>query len=462
MFRHPLTRSSAGRSLIELILVVGLIAILLGLTLSGAHKAHQAYTRTEQSAGRPRPNIVIILTDDQGYHDVGFHGLQGIPTPHMDSLARDGVRCSAGYVTCSVCSPSRAGLLTGRYQTRFGHENLPPPNNPQAGLPVGEITLASLLRDAGYHTAVIGKWHLGVNPTLFHPNLRGFDRFFGFLDAQHDYINYGGPDPIQRNGQPVPQGGFLTYALTNQAVSFIHRHADEPFFLYLTYNSVHVPNQAPQDYLDLFPNISDPLRRGYAARLSSMDDGIGLVLDTLRQLHLDRDTLVFFLTDNGGPLTMLGPNGADNTPLGGEKNTLYEGGIRVPFVVRWKGRLPHGTVYDHPVISLDIFATALAAARVHPPSDRVYDGVNLLPHLRGEERGRPHEMLFWRQYGGQNLAVRGPRYKLVRNNNGPLQLFDLQHDIGESNDLAGQLPNEMTRLQQAYAGWEAQMIPPLW
>jgi arylsulfatase A-like enzyme len=223
-----------------------------------------------------------------------------------------------------------------------------------------------------------------------------------------------------------------------------------------------VPNQAPQEYLDQFASITDPLRRGYAAKLSSMDDGIGRVLDTLRRLNLDRDTLVFFLTDNGGPITMLGPNGADNTPLHGEKNTLYEGGIRVPFVVRWTGRLPRGGVYDHPVISLDIFATALAAAGVRPPHDRVYDGVNLLPHLRGEERGRPHEMLYWRQFGGQNLAVRGPRYKLVRDNNGPLQLFDLTHDLSESNDLAGRLPNEVARLRSAYQQWSSQMIPPLW
>jgi arylsulfatase A-like enzyme len=412
------------------------------------------------------PNILIILTDDQGYHDVGFHGVTDIPTPNIDSLAQNGVQCSNAYITCSVCSPSRAGLLTGRYQNRFGHENLPPPNAPNAGLPVGELTLGDLLGNVGYQTGAVGKWHLGVNSQLFHPNIRGFSQFFGFLDAQHDYFNYGGPDPIQYNGTPVPPGPYLTTAFTSQAVSFIQQNADVPFFLYLAFNSVHAPNQAPQSYLDRFANIADPLRQGYAAKLSAMDDGIGQVLDTLRELNLEQNTLIFFSTDNGGPLTNLfpysTPNGANDSPLRGQKGQLYEGGIRTPFVVQWKGHLPGGTTYDYPVISLDIVATAMAAAGATLPNDRVYDGVNLLPYLSGANTDPPHQMLFWRQGGGTDFAARDLRYKLVQEQNGPLQLFDLQEDGSETNDLAPGQPNKVARLLRAYMLWQSQMVPPLW
>jgi arylsulfatase A-like enzyme len=462
MLRYTGFRRTAARSLLELVIAVGILGLLLGLMVSVLHRAYHAASRLEQALGRKQPNILIILTDDQGYHDVGFHGVTDIPTPHLDSLARNGVQCSNAYVTCSVCSPSRAGLLTGRYQNRFGHENLPPPGNPNAGLPVQEITLATLLQSAGYQTAALGKWHLGTNSALFHPNLRGFQSFFGFLDAQHDYFNYGGPDPIQDNGQPVQGNQYLTQAITARAVSFIESHVEDPFFLYLAYNSPHAPNQAPQEYLDRFAYIQNPLRRGYAAKLSAMDDGIGQILQTLRQHHLERDTLIFYLTDNGGPLTQLGPNGADNTPLVGEKTQLYEGGIRVPFVVQWKGHLPRGTTYDFPVIALDIFPTALAAAGVEVPKDRVYDGVNLVPYLSGENPDPPHDMLFWRQGGGRDFAARGLQYKVVRHNNGPVQLFDLQSKAGETQDLAAERPRVLARLLRAYQEWNSQMIAPLW
>src|SRR5262249_54498807 len=207
------------------------------------------------------------------------------------------------------------------------------------------------------------------------------------------------------------------------AVQFIWQNRNQPFFLYMVDNAVHFPNEAPQSYLDQFPNITDPLRKGYAAKTAAMDDGIGAVLSTLKVLGLEEDTLVFYLTDNGGPLTQLGPNGANNYPLRGEKTQLYEGGIRVPFAVQWKGVLPEGVTYDYPVISLDLFATAAAVAGAPLPK-RVYDGVNLLPYLTGENPDAPHHLLFWRQGGGQQYAVRDLRYKLVFQDGG-LHLFDL-------------------------------------
>ena len=459
---HAGPRRVAAKTLLELVVVLGIIGVLLGLLVPVLHKAYQAATRLEQAAGRRKPNILIIITDDQGYHDVGFHGLKDFSTPHLDSLARNGVVCTQAYVTGSVCAPSRAGLMTGRYQNRFGFESLPPPGNPNAGLPEEEITLASLLRKAGYKTGAVGKWHLGRNAARFHPNLRGFRQFFGFLDAQHDYFNYGGPDPIQHNGEPVTGTEYLTHAFTRQAVSFIDRHADDPFFLYLAYNAPHTPSQAPQEYLDRFQHIEDPRRRSYAAMMTALDDGVGEVLRALHRQHVDRDTLIFYLSDHGGPLTRLGPNGADNTPLFGEKTQLYEGGVRVPFVVQWRRRLPRRETFDSPVIALDIFATAAAAAGVELPGDRVYDGVNLLPHLSGDNRDPPHDLLFWRQGGGRDFAARGSRYKIVRHNNGPVQLFDLRNDPGETTDLAAERPRDAARLLGAYQRWDAQMVPPLW
>lgn len=428
------------------------------LPAASAPRARAAKLRRQVPGAKP--NIVIILSDDQGYHDPGFQGGTDIPTPHMDSIAGNGVRCTNGYVTGSVCSPSRAGLLTGRYQTRFGHENLPPPFNPDDGLPLTEITLASLLKDAGYRTAAVGKWHLGFGAP-FHPNQRGFDEFIGFLDAQHDYFNYGGMDPIQHNGTAVTKPEYLTNLFTHAAVRFIERHSSQPFFLYMVDNAVHAPNQAPQEYLDRFPDITDPLRKGYAAKTSALDDGIGKVLQTLRRLGLEENTLVFYLTDNGGPLTQLGPNGADNYPLRGEKGQLYEGGIRVPFALQWKGVIPEGVVYEQPVISLDMFATAVAAAGAQLPQDRVYDGVNLLPYLRGETEEAPHRWLYWRQGGGQQYAVRDHRYKLVFQD-GALQLFDLRNDVSETTDLAAQKPQRAARLARVFARYNHQMVPPLW
>jgi arylsulfatase A-like enzyme len=448
-----------------------LFALVTALALAGSGDLcpASAAPRLKHSG---RPNILVILTDDQGYHDVGFQGCTDIPTPNIDRLARRGVICSNGYVAACVCSPSRAGILTGRYPQRFGHDSNPPwcPDDPTIGLDLSQVTLADTMNAAGYVTGHVGKWHLGASAPYL-PQQRGFDEHFGFLGADHDYFRTSDSNaveklaPILDNGRVVGQDEitYLTNDLHDQAIDFIERHVDERWFLYLAYNSVHVPQEAPQEYLDRFPDLTGA-RQVYAAKLSAMDDSIGGILDLLDYLGLTEDTLIFFLTDNGGPVSSASANGADNTPLRGEKLTMWEGGIRVPFAVSWPGHLPAGATYDQPVIALDLFPTAAAAAGAALPPD--IDGVNLLPFLAGEDPDPPHAQLFWRQKkdAGVTWAVRQGRYKLVKPTMDipQAQLYDLDTDISETTDLAAQMPDLVQELQQAYDAWNAQNEDPRW
>jgi len=408
-----------------------------------------------------KPNIVLIISDDMGYADIGCHGCKDIPTPNIDTVARNGVRFTNGYVSCPVCSPTRAGLITGRYQQRFGHEfnTGPPPGGlrEHVGLPLTEATMADVLKPAGYVTGAVGKWHLGLSKH-FHPLERGFDEFFGFLHGGHSYIDpgLGTFNPILRGTEPVDEKEYLTDAFSREAVAFVERHHDEPFFLYLAYNAVHTPMQAPQRYQESFKNITEPKRRIYAGMLTAMDEGIGKLLTKLRELGLEEDTLLFFVNDNGGPTPA---NGSRNDPLRATKGTMYEGGIRVPFMVQWPRRLKAGSVYDHPVIALDILPTAAAAVGAGLPGDRKLDGVNLLPCLTGKKKKPPHETLFWRN--GQNHAVRKGNWKLVKMRD-QIGLFDLSSDIGESRDLKEQRPDVLKQMQDAYERWNSQMVEPVW
>jgi len=404
---------------------------------------------------------VVIVGDDMGYADVGCQGCKDIPTPSIDSIAKNGIRFSNGYVSCPVCSPTRAGLSTGRYQQRFGHEynTGPPPGGLQehVGLPLSEVTIANVLKSAGYVTGAVGKWHLGMAPH-FHPLKRGYDEFFGFLHGGHSYLDpgLGTFNPILRGTEPVDEKEYLTDAFSREAVAFIERHAREPFFLYLAYNAVHTPMQAPERYQNSFQRIADPKRRTYAGMMTAMDEGIGKVLVKLRDLGIEKDTLLFFFSDNGGPTQA---NGSDNTPLRGTKGMMYEGGIRVPFLVQWPGRLKAGQVCDHPVIALDVLPTAAAAGGAELPKDRPIDGVNLLPYLTGQKQGTPHEMLFWRS--GGNHAVRKGDWKLVTMA-GATGLYDLAADIGESKDRRQDKPKVFSELKQEFERWDAQMVKPLW
>ncbi|MCX7887533.1 MAG: sulfatase-like hydrolase/transferase [Verrucomicrobiae bacterium] len=410
-----------------------------------------------------KPNILFILADDLGYADVGFHGCKDIPTPNLDALAAAGVRFTQGYVSGPYCSPTRAGLMTGRYQTRFGHEFNPPGTQ---GLPLTEITVADRLRAAGYVTGLIGKWHLGSAPSL-HPQRRGFDEFFGFLGGAHSYFDHSG---ILRGAEPIPDMDYTTDAFAREAVAFIERHKTKPWFLFLSFNAVHTPMHATEDRLAKFAHITDNQRRTYAAMTLAMDEAIGKVWKTLTTHKLDENTFVFFASDNGGP-TMPGTtrNGARNDPLRGSKRTTLEGGIRVPFFFTWKARIKPGT-YDHPVIILDAAATALAAAGAK--SDNL-DGVNLLPFLNGEKTTPPHDALYWRF--GDQMAIRAVDYKLVRYDTNadspaaaknqrvsPPKLYDLRRDVGETKDLASAMPEKVKELQAKWDEWNRSNIPPLW
>ena len=444
---------------------VVLLAWALGLALASV-----ATAQTRQ------PNIVLIVGDDMGYADIGVHGSKDIPTPNIDALAKAGIRFTDAYVSGPHCSPTRAGLLTGRYQQRFGHEsNAGAGAGPNAGLPSSETTIGDRLRAAGYRTALFGKWHLGATERL-HPLSRGFDEFYGFLGGDHSYFESSpaGGNPLYDGRQPVEAGGYLTEVLTDRAVEFIKREKSRPFFLYLAYNAVHTPMHAPEKYLARFKGIADEPRRTYAAMMSAMDDGIGRTLEALRAEGLEEDTLIFFLSDNGGPI-MAGTtiNGATNTPLRGSKRQTWEGGIRVPFMIRWKGRLPEGKTDSRPIIQLDVLPTALAAAGVEPTADWSLDGVNLLPYLTGKLQGSPHQALYWRMFA--HMAIRKGSWKLVKTTEGPLlnadtttpdlsgaQLFDLANDIGEQHDLAATHPERVKELADDWLRWNKQLAKPLW
>jgi arylsulfatase A-like enzyme len=406
-----------------------------------------------------KPNVVVIVGDDMGYADIGCHGCKDIPTPHLDSLAKNGVRCTSGYVSGPYCSPTRAGLLTGRYQTRFGHEFNPGPpgqgQNDAKGLSLKETTFADRMKAAGYATGAVGKWHLGGDPA-FHPAKRGFDEYFGFLGGAHPYFADKGA-PIYRGTAVVDEKEYLTDAFGREAVAFIDRHQAKPFFLYLAFNAVHTPMQAADKYLKRFPDIKEKNRQTYAAMMSAMDDAIGRVLAKLRDAKLEQDTLIFFVSDNGGPPV----NASSNAPLNGRKATTWEGGVRVPFLVQWKGRLPGGLVYEQPVIQLDILPTALAAAGMAPPSDAKFDGVDLLPYLEGKRGGSPHEALFWRF--GPQTAVRMGDWKLTEaTGSGGKKLFNLKDDIGETKDLSAAHPEKVKELQAAWDAWNKNNVPATW
>lgn len=425
--------------------------------------------------GERPPNLIVIMTDDQGYADVGFNGCKDIPTPHIDSIAANGVRFTDGYVSYAVCSPSRAGFLTGRYQQRFGHERNPQwsPNNRQSGLPLSETTLADALGKAGYQTGLIGKWHLGCHPDL-HPLKRGFHEFFGHLGGGHRYFpeeltlkntNQAKDEGdsyrlwILRDDTPVRTTKYLTDEFSDEAARFIEKHKARPFFLYLAYNAPHSPLQASEKYLARFPNIQNEKRRTYAAMVSAVDDGVGQVLDALRKHGLEENTMIVFLSDNGGPTD---DNASDNRPLRGTKGTPWEGGIRVPFAMQWPKRIPKGLVYRNPVISLDIFATIAGQADIPPNPERPLDGVNLIPFLNGKKTSAPHDAIFLRMFDKGAYAVRSGNLKLViEAKKSDATLYDLSKDIGEKSNLATSRAEDLEALDKKRVEWDAQLIPPV-
>jgi arylsulfatase A-like enzyme len=340
------------------------------------------------------------------------------------------------------------------------------------GIPLEEKNMAEVLGEAGYTSAIIGKWHMGSHP-VNHPLNRGFDHFFGFLSGGHNYfphqLTLDGLNEVTRqwewyrtrimhDHERIDIDDYLTDELTDAATAFIDRQTEsgEPFFLYLAYNAPHTPLQATEKYLSRFPEIKDPKRRTYAAMVSAVDDGVGRVLDTLRNQGIEEETIVVFLSDNGGATN----NASNNSPLRGYKSTLWEGGLRVPFALQWKGSIPAGIVYDHPVISLDIMATITDLAKVESAPERPLDGVNLVPYLTGEKEGPPHAVLFWRKWEQDGMAIRAGDMKLV--SNGQRQqnntaLYNLSRDIRESSDRKESSPMEASALLKEWESWNAQL-----
>jgi arylsulfatase A-like enzyme len=434
---------------------------ILLLLLSGA----LVWAAPGQAAGT-KPNIIVILADDLGYADIGAHGCTDIPTPHIDSLAKNGVRFTTAYANGSFCTPTRAALISCRYQHRYGIEDLGGP------LPAQANTLPQRLRAAGYKTGMVGKWHLG-DKSGFTPVDRGFDQFFGFLGGGHQYIiqpegkgEYNAP--ILRDREPVNEQRYLTDAFGEEAAAFVasQRGASKPFFLYLAFNAVHTPLQTIEKYSLRFPDIADPRRRTYAAMLSAMDDAIGLVYQELDRIGQRENTLIVFSSDNGGPTTRNAVNGSRNTPLRGSKCETFEGGIRVPLLMQWPGKIQPASTYAQPVISFDISATALALADADASA---IDGVDLLPFVNEQKSGAPHESLFWRSRTmSDNYAARQGDWKFVHStagdaNPGPNQtpaqdmLFKLASDIGEQHDLAAKHPAKLAELRKLYESWSAEV-----
>jgi arylsulfatase A-like enzyme len=398
-----------------------------------------------------RPNIVLILADDLGYSEVGALHQPDTATPNIDAIAQAGVVATSGYVSAPVCAPSRAGILTGRYQQSFGiYHNPPPGSDPRrasGGLPPDVATIAERLRALGYATGMAGKWHVGYRPDQ-HPMRRGFDEFFGAIDSSPPYQGERPGNPVLRGFTPEPQSDYLTDVFAREAVSFIGRHANEPFFLYLPFTAIHAPLQARPDKLERFAQIRDKTRRTIAAMLSSLDDAVGSVTAALREQGLAGNTIVAFLGDNGCIR-------CKRPPLRAGKGALYEGGIRVPFIVSWPGVLPAGSRADAPVSSLDLAATLLEAAG---GSAAGLDGASLVTALNGGPA--PHACLFW---GGQVLgAVRCGDWKLIDIRGLEPQLFDLRADLREAHDVAAAHPAVVADLLQARAEWLQKLAPATW
>lgn len=411
------------------------------------------------SAARRKPNVVLIVADDLGYGELSVQGSKDILTPNIDSIARNGVRFTDGYVTCPVCSPTRAGLITGRYQQRFGHEFNPGGTESNLfGMPLTETTLPQRMKQLGYATGMVGKWHLG-NRDGYYPTDRGFDEFYGFLGGAHSYIDAkaDSKNPILRDKTVVDEVTYTTDDFAREACGFIDRHKSEPFFLYVPFNAVHNPMDPPEKYIAPFASMKDEKRRKFAAMLTALDMAVGGILGKLNEHDLTADTLVVFVSDNGGPTAQ---TTSGNGALRGFKGQVLEGGVRVPFMMQWPGYIPAGETYSKPVNSLDILPTAVSAAGGTLVPDDKCEGVDLTPYVNGMISGAPHDALYWRQ--GENYAVRMNDYKHVKQTGEPLALYHLLNDIHEDNNLASQLPEKVQEMQAAWDAWNAHNIAPLW
>jgi len=412
-----------------------------------------------------KPNLVLIVADDLGYGDLGIQGSKQIPTPNIDRLAQEGVMFSSAYVSAPVCSPSRAGMMTGKNQVEFGYNNntflrsQPGFDHDYMGLPVTETTLADRLKDLGYVTGLVGKWHLGDSPQ-FHPLNRGFDEFWGYMGGAHDYFAApnDGKDmlrPIECNYKTPEPLTYITDDKGNECVDFVKRHKNEPFFLFASFNAPHGPMQALEKDLLLFKHIEDDLRRTYCAMVYRLDQNIGKILTTIQEEGLEKNTFVAFISDNGGPAH---DNGSINAPLRGQKTTLLEGGIRIPFILKWPDRLNAGEKIDDLVLSLDIFPTFIeAAGGIISKKDKL-DGVNIIPFINGQSDITPHESMKWRFT--ISAGIREGDWKLVRLPDRLPMLFNISEDISEQNDLSLKNLDKTKDLLKKLGMWDINLPHP--
>ncbi len=465
----------------------------------------------------PPPNIVIILADDLSLMDVSSYGGKNVKTENIDRIAANGVRFEEGYISSPICAPSRAGLITGRYQQRFGfeiniHERYPKnrleyfvyanlmntgnwlvakhdewavpsfEDMHKQGLPPTEFTLSELLKTKGYNTAALGKWHMGYNKTAIPVN-RGFDYHYGFYEAfslyapvdKEDIVNQklqdfsdphiwgkgrSGNCAIRKNDKEIQEDGYLTNRIAEETNKWIKEHKDEPFFVYVPFSAPHTPFQATKEYYDQYAHVKSPEKRIYYAMIHALDDAVGSIMKNLEELELEENTLVIFLSDNGGATYT---TAADNSPLKGGKMSNFEGGIRVPYLMQWKGKIPPGSIYSKPVSALDIFATSSEISKLKLPDDREYDGVNLLPYLIDSSYvdKTPHEALFWRSE--YHKAIRKGDWKLIRDDmSDQTVLYNLKKDFEEKTNLAKKHPEIVKSLQADFKVWEKKLIKSNW
>ena len=463
-----------------------------------------------------QPNVVLIVCDDLGKFEVSAYGSEHIETPNIDKLGSEGVIFQNAYVTSPICAASRAGLLTGRIQNRYGFETqivdyypankleywwaknmiemdswdlLSEPEYPseedhnKQGIPPSEINLAELLQASGYHTGLMGKWHLGYADDYL-PHNRGFDKQYGFYGAfslytsekekegifnyEHDHFGIkhqwdkgrSGNGAIRENDEIIVEEQYLTHAIRDRSIQFIKENKERPFFLYCSFSAPHVPFQAPEKYMERYTHIEDPNKQTYYAMIAALDDSIGEIEQTLQQEGLDSNTLVIFISDNGGATYT---EATDNGPYKGGKTTQFEGGINVPFIIKWKEKIEPGTIYSKPVSSTDIFTTVSAAAGIDLPKDREYDGVDLIPHVLGSENSSPHEYLYWR--ANHIWAIRDSSHKLILSTRDNWsELYDLKSDISEQQEISKDNPEIFNLLYNKHLEWQKSHLPkkPKW
>lgn len=397
-----------------------------------------------------KPNIIVIMADDLGYHDLGFQGSKNIKTPVLDKLAASGTVFTDAHTTASVCSPSRAGFITGRYQQRFGHEaNCP---RGKDGMDLSEYTMGQAFQSLGYKTFLIGKWHLGATEEQY-PTNRGFDEFWGLREGSRSYWydpkkndKDGNPHAIEHNGQQVKFEGYLTDRMTDQAIDMINS-TKKPFFMFLSYTAPHGPMHAKPDDLKSAQNVA------YWAMIQNMDENIGRVIDLLEQKKIRKKTLIWFLSDNGGIAAV-----ASNKPLNGKKGIKFEGGQRIPFIMNMPGKVPSGK-FEGTTSAMDIFATSykMAGGKTTP---KPLDGVSLMPFLTGEKPGSPHEKLFWRKQEGSSVRIGD--WKLIKTAGLPIMLYNLKDDIGETKNLSKEMPEKVQGMLKELTAWEEDKVAPLW